>query len=114
LVVQKKALPLSLNFYWNMKKDTAKASKKSQFEREIQILEATENELQKNKSKIAKVLKKARIGQEKSLYAAAKAAGIRPEQVKVIEEGTDNVTLDIFLKYVEGLQLRVKISKKAE
>ncbi|MDR2291979.1 MAG: hypothetical protein LBE11_00715 [Prevotellaceae bacterium] len=91
-----------------MKKDLAK---KERFEREIQIFEASENELQKNKSKITKILKNARIEQEKTLYATAIAAGIRPDQAKAIEEG-NNVTLDIFLKYVEGLNLRVKISKK--
>lgn len=94
-----------------MKKDLAKASKKNRFEREIQVLEASENELQKNKSKIAEILKNTRIEQEKTLYAIAIASGIRPDQAKAIEEGS-NVTLDIFLKYVEGLNLRVKISKK--
>ncbi|MDR1553054.1 MAG: hypothetical protein LBS69_06285 [Prevotellaceae bacterium] len=93
-----------------MKKDLAKESKKNRFEREILLLETTENELQKNKSKIAKILKNARIEQEKTLYAAAIAAGIRPDQAKAIEEGS-NVTLDIFLKYVEGLNLRVKMTK---
>ena len=46
------------------------------------------------------------------MYAVAQRGGIRIDQVKAIEEGVTNYTIDVFLGYITGSDLYMYFSIK--
>lgn len=57
-------------------------------------------------------LKEFRLSRSLSMYAVAQKGGIRTEQVKAIEEGNSNYTIDIFLGYIVGADLFMYFAEK--
>lgn len=47
-----------------------------------------------------------------SMYAVSQKGGIRIEQVKAVEEGLKNYTIDIFLGYIAGSDLYMYFAEK--
>ena len=71
-----------------------------------------------NKSSYREVLgerlKEFRESRNLSRYAVAQKGQIRIEQVKAVEEGTTNYTIDVFLGYVTGSNLFMYFAEKDE
>jgi transcriptional regulator with XRE-family HTH domain len=57
-------------------------------------------------------LKEFREERNLSMYAVAQRGGIRIDQVKAIEEGVTNYTIDVFLGYITGSDLYMYFSIK--
>ena len=49
-----------------------------------------------------------------TVYKVAKTGGIRIDQVKAVESGSKNYTIDIFLGYITGCGLNITITGKQD
>lgn len=57
-------------------------------------------------------LKEFRESRNLSMYAVAQKGQIRIEQVKAVEDGASNYTIDIFLGYISGSDLYMYFAEK--
>lgn len=57
-------------------------------------------------------LKEFREMRKLSMYAVAQKGGIRIDQVKSVEEGASNYTIDVFLGYISGSELYMYFAEK--
>jgi transcriptional regulator with XRE-family HTH domain len=57
-------------------------------------------------------LKAFRIERGLTAYKVAKKGSIRQEQVKTIEQGDTNYTIDVFLGYIHGCDLYIYFAEK--
>lgn len=71
-------------------------------------LKKSKQELETSRKKLGQVLKGSRKLQKISVYKLCKDVGLSPEQVRTIEEGTKNYTIDSYLAYSEYLLSRIK------
>ncbi len=56
-------------------------------------------------------LRERRLSRELTAYAVAKAGGIRIDQVKVVEMGEANYTVDVLLGYLKGVGLAMDLTE---
>ena len=63
---------------------------------------------------IGERLKEFRESRGLSLYRVAQNGGIRIDQVKAVEHGDQNYTIDAFLGYIIGCDLYMYFSEKSE
>jgi transcriptional regulator with XRE-family HTH domain len=49
-----------------------------------------------------------------SMYSVSKKGGIRIDQVKAVEEGVTNYTIDVFLGYILGSELYIYFAEKTK